>query len=84
MEVGVILKDPNGEIIFDASVVEHETPNPEIVEALAIFPGFQLCLNQDIQNLVVECHCMLVVEELNNMETNLSQLGAMWRRKLRG
>lgn len=68
--VGFILRDTKGNILFAASLVEHETLAQKLL-SLAILKRIQLYLNQGIQNLVVESDCLLVVEEINKVDLTL-------------
>lgn len=58
--------------LYAASLVKHETLNPETIEALAILRGVPLRMSQGIHILLVGSECMLVVAEINKAEATFS------------
>lgn len=70
--IGFILRDQYGEVLLAASILENEVLNPETIECMAVLGGIQPCLNQGISRSIIECDCMLVVNELEKNEDSLS------------
>lgn len=73
--IGMGLRGSSGEVIMAASIWENVYFNSKTVECLALFRGFQLCLNLGIHNLVVEFDCQTLVKELQSKELSTSFVG---------
>lgn len=67
--IGAILRDGKGNLVMAISKKEKELVQPGTIECLAIFCGFQFCLQQGVKDVVVELDCQTTVIELQSSPT---------------
>lgn len=72
--IGAILRDAQGSVIMALSKGEEEFLEPEIVEAMAVLRGLQICLNIGFKNLVIESDCKNLVDEVNSEEASYNAM----------
>lgn len=63
-EIGAIVRDHRGKALFATRVAENAVAQPELIEAIAVLRGLQLCLNQGFTQLLIENECLLLVMEI--------------------
>ncbi|XP_042939414.1 uncharacterized protein LOC122274444 [Carya illinoinensis] len=74
-DVGMLLRNDRGVVLFSASKKENGVTDPMEVELLAILRGLQLCILMGIPDLVIESDSLMLVEELNNSSESRSAWG---------
>ncbi|XP_042974660.1 uncharacterized protein LOC122306292 [Carya illinoinensis] len=77
--IGVIVRNSKGEVIMSAAKKELSVMTAVEVEALAIIRGLQLCIDLEIQNLVIESDSLLVVKEFNKQGSSKATFGNVIR-----
>lgn len=73
--MGAILKDSSGDVLMAASIWGSDLQNSKITECLALFKGLQLCLNLEINHLIVESNYHNLVTNLQSIKESSSLLG---------
>ncbi|CAI9760756.1 unnamed protein product [Fraxinus pennsylvanica] len=67
--ISVVLRDQAGKVLMTASKRDWEVADPEMIEFLAVLRGLQLIMPMGISHLVIESDCLLVVSQLNDVES---------------
>lgn len=62
---GAIVLDWRGTTPLPTSVADTYVAQLEIVKALSILKGLQLCIYQGFDLLIIESDCLLVIEEIS-------------------
>lgn len=73
--IGVILMDSNGEVLFTASVKEHNFQEPEAIKTLAILHGLQLSMHLSITKIIIDSNCQWVIKEIQGIGESTFFLG---------
>lgn len=76
--LGFIVQDPQGSTILAVSLSKVNVHHPKATKSTIIFQDLQLCLHQEIPNLIIESDCLLVVEAIMSMGEPNSIHGNIW------
>lgn len=73
----MILWDAQGETRFIASIPEEGISSPEEVEFVAILRGLQFCAGMEINKLILESDCSLMLKECLSAIIPLYEVGSL-------
>lgn len=77
MEIGLILRDANGETQMEASIPKEGICELAEVELVAIMRGLQLCACLGINKLILESDCLFMLQECMSNTISYTELGSL-------